>query len=387
MNNTWKDIIYEIKLWSGGKDFVPLHEPIFEGNAKRYVNDCLDTGWVSSVGKYVERLEEQLAEFTGVKKAIAVVNGTAALHIALKLAGVQEDDEVLIPSLTFIATANAVNYCGAIPHFVDVEEYTLGIDPLALKEYLKSNALLRDGVCINKNTGRPIRAVVPMHTFGHPVNLDILKTVADEYRLVIVEDAAESIGSYYKGRHTGNIGKLAAVSFNGNKIITTGGGGAILTNDEDLASYAKHLTTTAKVLHRWEYTHDEVGFNYRMPNINAALGCAQLEQLPLFLKQKRNLTEKYHTLFSTFEGISLFTEPDFAESNYWLQTLILDEKYHKRDEILTLLNDNGIMARPIWTPLHKLKPYKHCPSAKLSITSKLESRVINIPSSPYLEKC
>ncbi len=307
----------------GDKGSVPLHEPMFAGNEWSYVRECLETGWVSSVGKFVDRFEEQLAEYTGVKRAVAVVNGTAALHICLKLAGVLPGDEVLAPALTFVATANAVAYCGAVPHFVDSEEKTLGIAPRKLADYLKEIAEVGHNGCHNKKTGRRISAVVPMHTFGHPVDLDPLVEVCRRFKLELIEDTAESLGSFYKGRHTGNWGRLSALSFNGNKVITTGGGGAVLTNDEELGRLAKHLTTTAKLPHRWAFIHDQTGFNYRLPNINAALGCAQLEQLPVFLEKKRALAERYRNAVKEIEGITFFTEPDFARSNYWLNVLLL----------------------------------------------------------------
>lgn len=377
-------LIKQLKLLKPEKNFLPLHEPQFEGNEIKYVTDCIKTGWVSSVGSYVNEFEKKLAEFTGVKRAVAVVNGTAALHISLKVVGVTSNDEVLIPSLTFVATANAVTYCGAIPHFVDVSSETLGMDPYKLRDYLCEISDIRDDGCYNKNTGRRIKAVVPMHTFGHPVDLDPLIDVCERYKLVLVEDAAESLGSYYKGIHTGNFGKVTAVSFNGNKIITTGGGGAILTNDETLADYAKHLTTTAKVPHHWEFVHDEIGYNYRMPNLNAALGCAQLELLEIFIFKKREIFKKYHSIFAELDGLSLFKEPPYAKSNYWLQTLLINKEGIVIDELLAQLNDNEIMARPIWTPLHQLKPFENCPKSNLSITEYLKSRIINIPSSAYL---
>lgn len=361
--------------------FVALHEPTFQGNEWNYVKDCLDSTFVSSVGKYVDRFEQNLAEFIGAKRAVAVVNGTAALHIALKIAGVEKDDEVLIPSLTFVATANAVTYCNAIPHFVDVEERTLGLDPYKLDDYLKQIGQVQSGGCFNKISGRRIKAVVPMHTFGHPVDLDPLVEVCEKYKLELVEDAAESLGSYYKGVQTGNFGKTAAFSFNGNKIVTTGGGGAIVTNDEKLADFAKHLTTTAKVPHQWEYVHDYIGYNYRMPNINAALGVAQLEQLPSFIEKKRNLTKKYAAVLKDIEGVKLFQEMKFAKSNYWLQTLILEEaNIDTRDRLLKELNENNIMARPVWRPMHKLEIYKQNPRMDMEVTEKLQCSLINIPS-------
>jgi perosamine synthetase len=378
-------IVEKLKEVLPKKDFISLHEPSFVGNEWKYIKDCIDTGWVSSVGKYVELFEKNLAEFVGVKRAVAVVNGTAALHIALKIVGVQENDEVLIPALTFVATANAVVYCGAIPHFVDVEERTLGLDPYKLNEYLHEIADIKNGECYNKITGRRIKAVVPMHTFGHPVDIDPLIEVCNKYHLELVEDAAESLGSYYKEKHTGTFGKVSAFSFNGNKIITTGGGGAIITNDEKLADLARHLTTTAKIPHPWEYVHDMVGYNYRMPNINAALGCAQLEQLPKFIKKKRELAKKYKEALQDIAGIRFFEETHFSKSNYWLNALILEESFElTRDELLKALNESGIMSRPVWHPLHQLKMYKYNPKMDLSMTEKLSQQIINIPSSMSL---
>jgi aminotransferase in exopolysaccharide biosynthesis len=337
------------------------------------------------VGKFVDQFEADLAAYTGAKHAVAVVNGTAALHVALKLAGVQPGDEVLIPALTFIATANAVAYCGATPHFADCEEDTLGIDPSALREYLQLIAEVSGEHCINRQTGRVIRALVPMHTFGHPVNIEGLLAVARDFHLVLVEDAAESLGSTVDGRHTGTFGTMGTLSFNGNKTITTGGGGAILTNDSELARHAKHLTTTAKVPHRWEYVHDEVGYNYRLPNINAALGCAQLEQLPGFLNAKRRLFDRYQAAFAGIQDARAFTEPKGCRSNYWLQTLILDESVaDQRDAILSATNDAGLMTRPVWSLMHKLVPYQHCPQMPLPVAESLERRLINLPSSVRL---
>lgn len=367
--------------------FISLHEPRFKGNEWLYVKECLDTGWVSSVGKFVDRFEEDLAAYAGVKRAIAVVNGTAALHICLLLAGVKATDEVLVPALTFIATANAVSYCGAIPHFVDSEEATLGVDHLKLEKYLEGITEQRPDGCYNRLTGRCIRAIVPMHTFGHPVDLDPLVEVCRKFKIALIEDAAESLGSYYKGRHTGQWGLLSALSFNGNKTITTGGGGAILTDDEELGRLAKHMTTTAKVPHRWEFNHDMVSYNYRMPNINAALGCAQLEQLPEFLASKRDLADRYRLAFIDIPGISFFSEPANCRSNYWLNTLLLDEAYAgQRDALLEITNDAGIMARPAWTLMNKLPMFAGCPKMDLLVAESLERRLINIPSSAELGK-
>jgi len=378
-----KSVLTTIKnVLSSHRAAIGLHEPLFKGKEWEYVKECLDTGWVSSVGKFVDRFEKKLAEYTGVKRAVAVVNGTCALHLALKLAGVKAGDEVIVPTLTFVATANAVSYTGAIPHFVDSEEGTLGLNPDKLEKYLNKISEIRDGECYNKQTGKRIAAVVPMHVFGHPVDLDLLFEVCKNFKLILIEDAAESLGSFYKGKHTGNWGKLSVLSFNGNKIITTGGGGAILTNDSSLADRAKHLSTTAKIPHKWEYNHDEIGYNYRMPNINAALGCAQIENLPYFIKEKRNLAKRYHIAFKNIKGIHFIIEPAHAQSNYWLNTILLEQGFeHERDTVLQTLNDNGIQARPVWTLLHKLPMYKDCPKMDLTTAKSLETRLINIPSS------
>lgn len=364
---------------------VPLHEPEFRGREAEYVKDCIDTGWVSSVGSYVDRIEADLARIAGVERAVAVVNGTAALQVCLELAGVQTGDEVLIPALTFIATANAVTYAGATPHFVDSEDRTLGVDAVKLDNHLAEEAELREGVCVNRRTGASIRALVVMHVFGHPSEMDELCAVAERWNLVVIEDAAESLGSTYKGQHTGGRGLLAALSFNGNKVVTTGGGGAILTNDPELGRRAKHLTTTARTPHRWNFLHDEVGYNYRMPNLNAALGCAQLERLDDMLARKRRLAERYATAFEGVTGVRFLKEPRGSTGNYWLNALILaDGDLVKRDRLLERLNDAGYMSRPIWTLLHRLPMYADCPRADLSAAENLEARVINIPSSARL---
>ncbi len=385
-NSTVKCIIQSLrKVLPEEKDSIALHEPVFNGNEWRYLKDCLDSGWVSTAGKYVDVFESKLAEFTGTKYTIAVINGTAALQLCLKLVGVGADDEVLMPALTFVATANAVTYCGAIPHFVDSEERTLGICPEKLGDYLCETVEIKHNECFNKKTGRRIKAIVPMHTFGHPVDLDSLDQICKRFFITIVEDATESMGSYYKGVHTGNWGKASALSFNGNKVITTGGGGAILTNDESISKRARHLSTTARLSHKWEYDHDCVGYNYRLPNINASLGCAQLEQLPEFLNKKRMLADRYRGVFEDVDGVSVFTEPDFARSNYWLNVLLLDEEnIVLRDEILELTNKQGIMTRPVWKPMHRLSMYKDCPRMELHVAENLEKRLINIPSSVVL---
>ena len=362
-----------------------LHEPSFSGNEWLNLKECLDSTFVSSVGKFVDRFELDLANFTGAKHAVAVVNGTAALHIALKLAGVKAGDEVLIPAFTFIATANAVTYCNATPHFIDSEVHTLGVDVTKLRDYLISHTEQRVSQCVNRATGQVIRALVPMHTFGHPVDVEGLLAIAHDFNIALVEDAAESLGSTYQGQHTGTFGLLGTLSFNGNKTITTGGGGAILTNDAALARHAKHLTTTAKLQHAWEYRHDEIGYNYRLPNLNAALGCAQLEQLPVMLSAKRELFERYQTAFVAVQGVKLMAEPDQSQSNYWLQTLLLDADHaDQRDAVLKATNDAGFMTRPAWILMHELTPFKDCPRMDLAMARSLTQRLINIPSSSGL---
>jgi perosamine synthetase len=364
---------------------VPLHEPTFAGNEWQYVKECLDTGWVSSVGSYVDRLEADLADYTGARRAVVVVNGTAALYIGLKVLGVKQGDEVLVPSLSFVATANAVAHCGAVPHFVDSEAGTLGIDVPLLNEYLARVARVRDGECINSATGARIAALIPMHTFGHPVDLDALLELGERFRIPVLEDAAESLGSLYKGRHTGTFGALGALSFNGNKIVTTGGGGALITDDDALAKRAKHLTTTARLSHRWSFIHDEVGYNFRMPNLNAALGCAQLEQLPGFIERKRQLAVRYADAFKAIPGAKIFIEPSFARSNYWLNVLLLDRPDQLlRDQLLTDLNAAGVLARPAWNLLHTLPMFAASPRMQLSGAVELTNRIVNLPSSASL---
>ena len=382
--NLPEEVVRAVKSVLGDGPFA-LHEPRFRGNEWIYLKECLDSTFVSSVGKFVDRFENDLAAFTGAKRAIAVVNGTAALHVSLLLAGVEAGDEVLLPALTFIATANAVAYCQATPHFVDSEERSLGMGAHALRDYLASTTELRGGHCINRSTGKVIRAMVPMHTFGHPVDIEALLAVARDFNLQLIEDAAESLGSTVGGRHTGTFGLMGTLSFNGNKTITTGGGGAILTNDHELGARAKHLTTTAKVPHRWNFLHDELGFNYRLPNLNAALGCAQLEQLPGFLREKRRLFDCYQSRFADVRGVRIVAEPAGCHSNYWLQTLLLDESLaDQRDAILTATNDAGLMTRPVWTLMHRMSMYSKAPKAPLPVAESLERRLINIPSSSGL---
>jgi perosamine synthetase len=364
---------------------LALHEPLFTGNEWLYVKECIDTGWVSSVGKFVDQFEHQLSELTGSRYAIATVNGTAALHVALKLAGVQPGDEVLVPALSFVATANAVANCGAIPHFLDSDPMTLGVCAGATREYLNSIAERTGSSLRNKRTGRRLSAVVPMHAFGHPADLDGLIGVANDFGLPLVEDAAESLGSLYHGQHTGTFGKFGALSFNGNKIITTGGGGAILTQDPELARQAKHLTTTAKIPHRWEFFHDEVAWNYRLPNLNAALGCAQLERLEGFLSSKRLLAARYQEAFKGDPEIRFALEPQGCRSNYWLNTIILREpSISVRDQLLEASNKAGFMTRPAWTLLNTLPMYSGSPAAPLTEAERLVASIINLPSGPSI---
>lgn len=362
---------------------IALHEPLFGGNEWSYVKECIDTGWVSSVGKYVDEFERRLEDITGSRHAIATVNGTAALHVALTLAGVVPGDEVLIPALSFVATANAVSHCGAIPHFVDSSETTLGLAPEALRDYLASVTEKTNDGLRNRATGRRLAAVVPMHAFGHPVDIDGLLSLSSDFGIPVVEDAAESLGSSYHGQHTGTFGLFGALSFNGNKIVTTGGGGAILTQDAELARHAKHITTTAKRSHRWEFFHDEVAWNYRLPNLNAALGCAQLERLEEFIVGKRKLADRYRQAFAGDSDIRFVDEPPGCRSNYWLATTALrTPSMTMRDSLLAIANDNGLMVRPAWTLLNRLPMYSGCPSAPLPVAQRLEAAIINLPSGP-----
>lgn len=364
---------------------IGLHEPEFSGNEWEYVKTCLDTGWVSSVGKYVDDFENRLAEYTGARYAVAVVNGTAALQVALRLGGVTAGDEVLVPTLSFVATANAVSHLGAVPHFVDSESATLGMDPDVLKDYLDSIVRIQNGESINTKTGRRIAAIVPMHAFGHAMRIERLMEVANFFSLPVIEDAAESLGTTYRGRHTGTFGLLGTLSFNGNKIITTGGGGAILTNDEKLARFAKHLTTTAKLPHPWSFSHDEVAYNFRMPNINAALGCAQIEKLPLFLENKRHLASRYQHLFSKVSGVTFVDEPEGSRSNFWLNSIRINHSSSgMRDQILEKANHMGYQCRPAWDLLHTLPMYLDNPRSDLKQSMNIAQSLINLPSSPKL---
>lgn len=374
-----QEIVSFIQKIYNTKDFIPLHEPRFIGNEKKYLNECIDSTFVSSVGKYVDQFEKNFASYIGSKYVVATVNGTSALHIALLLANVKPDDEVITQPLTFIATANAINYCGAKPIFVDVDIDTLGMSPGALQVFLEDNCAIVDNKCINKTTGKIIKTCVPMHTFGHPCKIDEIKTICDKWKISLVEDAAESLGSLYKSKHTGTFGKMGVFSFNGNKIITSGGGGAIATDDKELAKRAKHLTTTAKVPHSYEYIHDEIGYNYRMPNINAALLVAQLEQLDKFINNKRELSLIYEGFFKN-SGIKFIKELKNSRSNYWLQTILLKDK-QERDVFLEFTNNNGVMTRPIWKLMNKLDMFKNYQKDDLLNAKYLADRVVNFPSS------
>ena len=362
--------------------FIPLHEPRFLGNEKKYLNECIDSTFVSSVGKFVDEFEEKIASYTGAKYAVATSNGTSALHISLLLANVEQNDEVITQPLTFIATCNAISYCNASPVFIDVDKDTMGMSPVALEIFLKENAEVKNQQCVNKSTGKIIKACIPMHTFGHPCRIEEIQKICKEWHIILVEDSAESLGSFYNNQHTGTFGELGVISFNGNKVITSGGGGCILTNNEDLAKKAKHITTTAKEPHKWEYTHDMVGYNYRMPNLNAALIVAQLEQLDGFLKSKRSLAKIYKKFFQNGD-IHFVIDPENAKSNYWLNSIILKSK-DQRDLFLDETNSQGIMTRPIWVLMNKLPMFEKAQCGDLTNSEWLEDRVANIPSSAIL---
>lgn len=383
MSKRHQDIVDFIRRLYQTADFIPLHEPKFCGNEKAYVVDCIDSTFVSSVGKYVDRFELMLATYTGAKFAVATVNGTAALHIALKLVGVFPGDEVITQPLTFIATCNAISYCGATPVFVDVERDTLGLSPHSLRDFLDCCTEQTANGCINKTSGKKISAVVPMHTFGLPCRIDEIAKICEEFHIPLVEDAAESLGSYYQGKHTGTFGKCAAFSFNGNKTITTGGGGMIVTDDEALAKRAKHITTTAKQPHPYEFVHDEIGYNYRLPNINAALGCAQMESLPRLLESKRTIASAYAAFFADTK-IAFIAEPAQAQANYWLNALLLEDN-PAREVFLKDLNDAGVMSRPIWRLMNELTMFRACQATDLSNAQWLAERVVNIPSSAKIQ--
>jgi len=379
----YKDTVDFIQNIYNTKEFLPLHEPRFIGNEKKYVNEAIDSTFVSSVGKYVTQFEEMMSEFVGAKYAVATSNGTSALHIGLKLVGVDESCEVITQPLTFIATANAIAYCNATPIFVDVDRDTLGLSPSKLEKFLEEFTFVNeDNECINKSTNRVIKACVPMHTFGHPCRIDEIVEICSRYNIEVVEDSAESLGSYYKGKHTGTFGKVGVFSFNGNKIITTGGGGMIVTDDEALAKRAKHITTTAKVPHPYEYIHDEVGYNYRLTNLAAAMGVAQMESLEFFIEKQRELAHKYQKFFEDLE-IEFIKEPKEAKSNYWLNAVILKD-IEKRDEFLKYTNDNAVMTRSIWRLMNKLEMFKNSQCGDLSNAKWLADRVVNISSSVIL---
>lgn len=379
MESSYKKITDFIHDLYGAPE-VPLHAPCFIGNEKKYLAECVDTTFVSSVGQFVDRFEEKMAQYTGAARAVTCVNGTNALHLALLLVGVARGDEVLTQALTFIATCNAIRYIDAHPVFLDVDQSTMGLSPDAMRDWLFRNAEMKDSQCFNKNTQRRIKACVPMHTFGHPARIDEIAAVCEEYHIELVEDAAESLGSLYKGQHTGLFGRVGVISFNGNKTITTGGGGMLLLNNEELGAQAKHLTTQAKVPHRWEFIHDRVGYNYRMPNINAALGCAQLEHLEEFVLNKRETVEKYHAFFATIDDMDYFLEPENCRSNYWLNTILLKDRQAQQD-FLQYTNAHGIMTRPAWQLMNRLEMFKGCETDGLKQTQWLEERIVNIPSS------
>lgn len=364
----------------GTPDFVPLHVPTFAGNEKAYLMECIDSTFVSSVGKFVDRFEEEVARYTGAAAAVVCVSGTNALHMAMMLVGVERDDEVLTQALTFVATCNAISYIGAHPVFIDVDRDTMGLSPAAVQQWLETHAELRPDGCYNKETGRRIKCCVPMHTFGHPMRVDELAAVCKQWQLELVEDAAESLGSFYKGKHTGTYGKVGAISFNGNKTITTGGGGMLLFQDAELGRRAKHLTTQAKLPHRWEFVHDHVGYNYRMPNINAALGCAQMETLEPFVLNKRETAARYAEFFATVPEMTFVTEPEHARANYWLNAVLLPDK-EAQLSFLEYTNDHGIMTRPVWELMNRLPMFAHCQTDSLQNTIWLADRLVNIPSS------
>lgn len=382
MNTIYSEITNFIRaLYNQPGDFIPLHAPVFMGNEKKYMNDCIDSTFVSSVGKYVDLFEEKIAEYTGAKKAVACVNGTNALHLALKMVGVEANTEVITQPLTFIATANAIAYCGANPVFLDVDLDTLGLSAKALQNFLETQTYFdpKRRKLINKSSNRTISACLPMHTFGHPCRIDEIVKICNLYHIPVVEDAAESLGSFYKGQHTGTFGTVGVLSFNGNKILTTGGGGMILSHDEELARRAKHLTTQAKIPHPWEFVHDEVGYNFRMPNINAALGVAQLEQLEKFLASKQKLAEEYKMFFKKHD-IEFVNEPEHSRSNYWLNCILLKDKV-ERDEFLKYTNENSVMTRPAWQLMNKLEMFKSSQTDELTNAIKIADRLVNIPSS------
>ena len=375
-------VINFIKSIYSKNQFIPLHEPRFLGNEKKYLNECVDSTFVSSAGKFVDELEEKIAKYTGAKYVVATGNGTSALHISLILANVDKNSEVITQPLTFVATCNAISYCNAKPIFIDVDTDTMGLSPSALRSFLENNTTVKNKQCINNKTKKVIKACIPMHSYGHPCRIDKIKEICDEYYIFLIEDAAESLGSMYKYKHTGTFGQLGTISFNGNKIITAGGGGCIITNEKVLAKKAKHLTTTAKVPHKWDFNHDMVGYNYRMPNLNAALLVAQLEKLNGFITNKRNLANKYEAFFKSM-NYDFFKELKDSKSNYWLNSIMLKDK-NQRDKFLEETNSKGVMTRPIWTLMNKLPMFKDAQCDDLKNSKWLHERVVNIPSSPTL---
>jgi perosamine synthetase len=380
MNDFKTELVSFVRKTYNSSDFIPLHQPCFMGNEKKYLLDTIDSTFVSSVGEYVDKFEDLIAKYTGSQYAIATTNGTSALHTSLVLLGVENDDEVITQSLTFVATCNAIKYCNANPVFVDIERNTLGMCPNSLKSFLDENAEIRDdGVCWNKDTNKPIKACIPMHNFGHPVRIDKIMKICKKFNIKVIEDSAESLGSLYKNKHTGTFGDIAVLSFNGNKIITTGGGGMIITDDINLAKKAKHITTTSKMPHPWLFIHDQLGFNYRLPNLNAALGCAQMEQLKGFIETKRAIAKRYENWFSS-KNYTFITEPVNSKSNYWFNSFLANDR-EERDSILGYANENNVMMRPAWTPMHSLEMFTNYQKTDLTNTIWLEERLVNIPSS------
>lgn len=378
--SNYNKVIQKIRnLFHEPTEFIPLHIPHFSGNEKKYINECIDSTFVSSVGKFVDQFELAIAEYTGAKRCVVCVNGTNAIHLALIASGVDSGDEVLTQPLTFIATVNAISYTQATPVFVDVDKDTMGMSPTSLRKFLEEETIIKDGICYNKTTGCKVSACLPMHTFGHAARIDEIKTLCDEFHIVLIEDAAEAIGSVYRGKHLGTYGLLGTFSFNGNKTMTTGGGGAVITDDEELADKIKHLSTQAKIPHKWKYQHDEVGYNYRMPNINAALGLAQIENLNYILQRKRVLAEAYIDFFTSIR-IDVFKEREEENSNYWLNAVILKDK-DSQQIFLNELNEAGIMCRPIWELMTDMIMYKDCQKTDLNNSIWLSERVVNIPSS------
>ena len=376
-------VISFIKSIYNTDKFIPLHEPRFLGNEKKYLGECIDSTFVSSAGKFVDQFEDKIAKYTGAKYAVATTNGTSAIHISLILADVDINSEVITQSLNFVASCNAISYCNATPIFIDVDRDTMGLSPSALKFFLENNTTIKNKQCVNNKTSKVIKACIPMHSYGHPCKIEEIKKICEEYYIFLIEDAAESMGSMYKNKHTGTFGQLGTMSFNGNKIITAGGGGCVVTNNEILAKKAKHLTTTAKVPHKWDFNHDQIGYNYRMPNLNAALLIAQLEKLNDFIINKRKLADKYEVFFKSID-YNFFKEPKDSKSNYWLNSIILKDK-KQRDQFLDETNLNGVMTRPIWTLMNKLTMFKDAQCDDLKNSEWLDERVVNIPSSVTYE--